>query len=292
MIPNEEGFDIPNVDKDICVECGKCNKVCPVLNPHTKVEPISTYVTALKEETLLINSASGGLFQGLATKFLENGGYVAGVIFDNNMQSVYSVSNDYNDIHLMFGSKYVQAKLNTATGLKIKELLEKGNKVLFSGTPCQISGLFNLVGNNKNLFTVVLICEGVASPGIWNIYVKYLERKNGAKLVNAQMRSKKYGWINGCSIYSFDNDKEMIYKKCYSLDSYISAFIEGFFNRKSCRNCKFKDCIEGVDILCGDAWGVSKEEKSINKNKGLSTVIICSEKGKEFFELNNSSFLM
>lgn len=286
----DEGFHIPTVDEDICINCGKCDRNCPVLSDKEKAlsaSEIDVWMAANKSKEALSKSASGGVFYGIANNILQNNGVVAGVVWNESMQAVYSVSNQQSELERMRGSKYVQALPKNCIN-EVSEYLKQGKKVLFSGTPCQIAGLIKCVGHPENLITCGIICEGVASPLVWKVYKECLENKFGSQLINAEMRSKCDGWSGGSSRYTFANEKQYIQKRCFSLDPYIAGFIEGLFNRPCCRECKFKGVSENCDFLIGDFWGFTKEQKEKNENRGMSTVISCTSKGKalwnELFE--------
>lgn len=289
----EDGFYIPDVDRSVCVRCGKCDQACPVLHASKEMDrnpTVDVWAAALKDKQKLPQSASGGAFYGLAASVIKEGGAVAGVIWDETMRAAYVVTDKWDQMQKMCGSKYVQA----FSGRCIEEVsrrLQCGQKVLFSGTPCQIAGLVRAVGHPENLITCGIICEGVASPLVWKIYKNCLEDKYGAQLISAEMRSKRDGWSGGSSVYRFSNGKEVIKKRCFSLDPYIAGFIEGLFNRPCCKECRFKGVSENCDFLIGDFWGFTKEQKEKNENRGLSTVIACTPKGKNLWNKISGNFV-
>lgn len=51
---------------------------------------------------------------------------------------------------------------------EIKSYMDKDIPVCFSGTPCQVTGLKCFLKRDyDNLFTVDLVCKGVASPAVF-----------------------------------------------------------------------------------------------------------------------------
>ncbi len=288
----DEGFHIPVVDEITCINCGKCDRNCPVLSKKRKslsTSEVDVWMAANKSKEQLYKSASGGVFYGIANNILQDNGVVAGVVWNESMEAVYSVSNQQSELEKMRGSKYVQALPQNCIN-EVSEYLKQGKKVFFSGTPCQIAGLIKCVGHPENLITCGIICEGVASPLVWKVYKECLENKFRSRLINAEMRSKCDGWSGGSSRYTFANEKQYIQKKCYSLDPYIAGFIEGLFNRPCCRECKFKGVSDSCDFLIGDFWGFTQEQKEKNENKGISTVIVCTPKGHVIWNKASEDF--
>ena len=71
----------------------------------------------------------------------------------------------------MRGSKYLQSVIGDCFK-DIKTLLEENKKVLFTGTPCQVAGLYAFLRKDyENLYTVELICHGVPSPKVFKKYL-------------------------------------------------------------------------------------------------------------------------
>lgn len=292
MVTTSEGFWIPKVEEKLCVGCGMCDRVCSVMSPtqgKSLPQPMRTLSVALKDKAELFNSASGGVFWGLATEFIKNGGYVAGCVWNEAFEAEYVVSNELQQVSRMRGSKYVQARPNDIAP-KIKQLLKQGYKVLLTGTLCQIEGVRRYTGDSENLYTCGLICEGVSSPKVWDIYRQCIERQNGSRLTRVQMRSKKDGWTGGCSEYEFENERKKKYSYSYLLDPYVSGFIEGLYNRNCCKSCKFKARFDVADYLIGDFWGATQDQIQENENKGLSTLLICSRKGEQYWQEVSSLF--
>ncbi len=103
-----QGFYMPEIDSSKCTNCGKCKKCCPALKKQNPKRPkcqIASAVRAYNSE----KSASGGAFFALAKKFIEDGGYVAGVIWGSDWTPKHIVSNDIENIEKMRKSKYVQS---------------------------------------------------------------------------------------------------------------------------------------------------------------------------------------
>lgn len=175
MINNEEGFIIPKIDYEKCIDCGLCTQKCPYL--HNNQETLMKrkwYGGYLKDEKERMQSTSGGMFTALANWFLDNDGYVCGCVWNEELEATHIITNKIKDIQRMRGSKYVQSNLNSCV-LEIKKLLAH-HKVLFTGTPCQVAAIKKYNENNENLYTMALICEGVSSPKVWKKICK-LPRK-------------------------------------------------------------------------------------------------------------------
>lgn len=197
---------------------------------------------------------------------------------------------DVDDLPKLQGSKYLQSDTNI-TFEEVKNCLQNGQEVLYSGTPCQIAGLKSYLKKSKTsdleLITVDFICNGVASSKIWNSYKENLEKVFKSKLKKVEFRNKTYGWKNFSLYCSFGNQKT--YKEKISDDLYLRGFVSDYYLRQSCYDCQFKGDNIKSDITLADFWGIDKVNPKFNDDKGTSLVVIHSQKGQQIFDeiINN-----
>lgn len=286
LVENEEGFLEFKIDKNKCIDCGICVKKCPQLNEYKKRDYIEQkfYAAHIKNQDEILKSTSGGIFPIIAKKVSEKDNYVIfGCEYDENFVARHNYIEDIKDLYKFRGSKYVQSDTRLIYN-KVKEKLEDGKNVLFTGTPCQVSALYSYLNNKvyKNLYTIDLVCHGVPSPLLFKKYLQYLEKRNNGKIEEYEFRNKdKKNWELLC-FYKINNKK--IYKND-SIDPYYSNFIKGNTYRESCYECKYAQKERIGDITLADFWGIEKEHPEIYSKLGNSAVIVNTKKGEELFNL-------
>lgn len=280
---DSEGFKFPKINQDLCINCGLCKKVCPVINKmEENTYNIKAYACKNKNLENRLKSSSGGIFILLAKYIIKNGGVVFGARFNERLEVIHDYTDKEENIKLFMGSKYVQSNIN-ASYKKAKEFLLENKLVLFTGTPCQIEGLLGYLGKEyDNLYTQDIICHGVPSPKLWKKYLEYLKEKNGEMPKTINFRRKDIsGWNNYQVNYVYKNKEENIH---HNNDIYMNLFLENIALRKSCYSCKFKKLARQSDITIADFWGIDKINPKINDEKGVSAVLINSKKGERLFE--------
>ena len=59
MVADNEGFLYPQVDTTVCINCGLCEKVCPVINQNEPREPLAVYAAKINNDEIapLLDSA-------------------------------------------------------------------------------------------------------------------------------------------------------------------------------------------------------------------------------------------
>ena len=193
MKSDNEGFLYPHLDKDTCIDCGLCEKVCNELHPFPQRSPLQVWAAINKDEEIRLKSSSGGIFHILAKMTIDDGGVVFGARFDENWQVVIDYAETMIGVEDFMGSKYVQARIENAYK-NAKRFLIEGRKVLFSGTPCQVAGLKQFLRKEyDNLLTVDFICHGTPSPRVWGMYLD--EVTDSCKFVKSiSFRNKINGW--------------------------------------------------------------------------------------------------
>lgn len=186
MREDDEGFLYPYVDKTLCIECGLCEKTCPIINSKEERKPLNVFAAKNQNDEVRMQSSSGGIFTLLAENVIDEGGVVFGAGFNERWEVVHSFAENKKDLAKFRGSKYVQSKVGNSYKLA-EAFLKQGRKVLYSGTPCQIAGLKQYLRKDYvNLLAVDFICHGVPSPGVFRTYLRdeiniCTARKGGGK---------------------------------------------------------------------------------------------------------------
>ena len=282
---NTEGFMFPKINSKKCIDCGKCKNVCPILNnKQIEREPIA-YAIYNKNEEIRLKSSSGGIFSLLAEEILNENGVVYGATFDSNFKVRHVKIDKRENLYKLRSSKYIQSRIEE-TYKECAQFLNQDKKVLFTGTPCQINALKSYLKKEyKNLYTQDIICHGVPSDKVWYQYMEYRKKvdckqKNNEIIKNINFRSKSKGWNSYSVKFKYANN---VYEKNHLEDLYMQTFLSEICLRKSCYHCNFKGKNRASDITLADFWGINKINKSINDNKGISLMLINSEKGNEIF---------
>lgn len=287
MITDSEGFKFPKIDTDLCIECDLCEKTCPtqenVIGPLFHATPDS--VDAAWENSLedRMESTSGGVFYALARKWINEGGIVYGVDFNDGLKVRHVRCDDINKLKRLRGSKYVQSDM--AGILKeVRTDLTSGCRVLFSGTPCQVAGLRSFLKKEyENLVTIDLVCHGTPSPMIFEEHISYIEQSRKKKLSDYKFRGKsKSGW-RAYIKYIFSNQD--IESNPLGKDFYAYCFYNSLFNRRSCFTCGFSRSQRVGDITLSDFWNAEKKYKQLRipRKHGFNMVMCNTSTGSEFY---------
>ncbi|MBM7869850.1 coenzyme F420-reducing hydrogenase beta subunit [Clostridium pascui] len=282
MKSDSEGFWYPSVDYNKCIKCGVCVKVCPIINKTVVQNNPRAYACYNKNETVRLESSSGGIFTLFAEHIINNGGVVFGAVFDKSFSVVHSYVETKEGLERFRGSKYVQSKIGD-TYKQAKEFLDEGTKVLFTGTPCQIGGLKSYLQKDYgNLFCIDIICHGVPSPKVWEKYISYQQNWNESTIRKIIFRSKDKGWKRYSVSVSFNNAIE--YLQTFDKDLFMKAFLKNICLRPSCYKCDFKTLHRQSDITLADFWGIQNVLPDMDDDKGTSLIFVNSIIGQYMLE--------
>lgn len=307
MVSDNEGFLYPIVDDKICIECGLCEKVCPVVNQEEPRKPKKVYAAYNKDEEVRVASSSGGIFTLLAEEIIKKGGVIFGVKFDKNWMATFDYTETFDGITPFRGSKYVQADIGNAYK-QAEEFLKQGREVLFSGTPCQIAGLRRFLRKKyDNLLTVDIMCHGVPSPKIWSWYleeicnkliatrtkgnskVHYTEGADYKSYIEAiNFRSKINGWKRYClsiklNLPTKDENNTISFIDTLDKNSYMRAYLDDIILRPSCHKCPAKKGKSHSDITIADFWGINVIDPAFDDDKGCGLIFSNTMKGLLIF---------
>lgn len=239
-----------------------------------------TYAAYHREEKIRKRSSSGGVFYALACEILKEGGVVFGAVFDEELHVVYKGAESEEELARMQGAKYVFPRIGTAYR-EIREYLEQGRTVLFSGLPCHAAGLQKFLGKpEKHLVCADMICHGAPDETVWEAYLERMQKQLG-NVEAVCMRNKQKGWASYQVEYRGESGK--VYRKYAEDDPYMQGFIRDLYLRTSCYCCPFKGTDRKTDLTLGDYWGGGMLHPDMDDDKGLSLVLVHTEKGRELF---------
>ena len=282
MAEDEEGFLYPQVDTSKCVDCHLCEKVCPVINKYEARTPLNVYAAKNSDDEVRHQSSSGGIFTLLAEQTIKDGGVVFGACWDKDWNVKHDYAECLDDLAKFRSSKYLQSVIGD-TYIKAEQFLKASRKVMFTGTPCQIAGLKHFLRKEyDNLLAVEVICHSVPCSGVWQQYlIEKLQTLgwNKSDIRHISFRSKATGWKG----YSFmiENKDGNFFLELGSKNAFMRGFLANLYTRPSCKKCPAKQLKSGSDITLGDFWGINSLMPEIDDDKGVSVVIVNTEKGRE-----------
>ncbi len=290
MERDREGFAYPVVDMDKCIRCGRCTSVCPMLQEREKRSLPAVFAAWNKDADVRRDSTSGGVFSALAEYVLEGGGVVFGAALNGRQHLHHIACFRQEDLWRLRGAKYVQSDLGD-TFRAVKKYLET-RPVLFSGTPCQVDGLYRFLGGRpENLITCDLVCQGVPSPGVWEDMVRVIESRRGRELQTVRFRNKVDGWKNSHFTTVFD-DGGVCTVPLFQTE-YGRAFGRALFLRPCCYRCPYASLNRVGDFTLGDLWGLASDELPEQQQRGVSLLLINTKHGSHIFDqlpLNRQAF--
>ena len=191
-----------------------------------------------------------------------------------NTPKVFAARTE-SELEAMFGSKYVQSDTR-GVYTEVKDELQKGVPVLFSGTSCQVAGLVSFLGRDyDNLLTVDVLCHGVPSPLLFKRHMEHLGKKLGGEVKNFTFRCKDKGWGVFYRVETADIKKV----EHSHFDPYFSAFVEGKTVRESCYSCVCATPDRHADITLADFWGIDDIDPKFFDKNGVSLVLVNTPKG-------------
>lgn len=290
MIRTPRGSSFPYVDKDKCINCGLCSQVCSIENQPKSLEYKQEYYAARsKEPEDWKNSSSGAIFWLLAKKVINKQGVVYGVAYDVNRNVVYNRADNILEAAKSRGTKYVES----VKGNIFKEVrndLEAGKKVLFTGTPCTIDGLYRCLPDKlkMNLYTMDIICHGTPVPIIFEDYQKFMEKKYHSNITYFNFREKEYdkrlNTFKSTKKVCIEFKNSKVYEGTEDVDPYYALFWSNNILRESCYLCRYSNMDRCGDITIGDYWGDTSVNPDFFRTKTESSCLINSPKGKKLFD--------
>lgn len=285
LIPDENGFLKPIINKSLCINCGNCISTCPILNKKIKNDYRPLAFMAMADDETRQKSSNGGAFSIFSREAFNRNGVVFGASWDSDFSVHHINAENEEELSLLRKSKYLQSNIEY-TFQSAKKQLDTGRYVLFSGTPCQIQGLKLFLSKEyENLITIDILCHYVPSP---KVFQKYLDENFGLNNISSfTFREKEKGW--NPTLMKIEKKDGSIEYRDDTNDYYQKGFHSRLFMNEACENCKFAEFPRVGDITIGDYWG-GYNNSNYNDGKGTGEIIINSKKGFDFIDSVKEKF--
>ncbi|MEG1737740.1 MAG: Coenzyme F420 hydrogenase/dehydrogenase, beta subunit C-terminal domain [Odoribacter sp.] len=283
---SQEGFYIPSIVNDKCINCGICDKVCAFHNEHLNDnEVVDSYSAASRSAQIRQTSTSGGLGYEISKCLMDEGYQIIGVEYDyKNHRAKYEIATDTDGLKRFQGSKYIQGYPNQVLRKALSKD-NKDNKYVVIGTPCYIDSArraVSLIKRDNSFIFIDFFCHGVPSYLLWDKYlIKQLKKFSILKPDKIEFRDKQNGWGYDFTLSISDKNKRIL-SQAKKGDAFHAFFLNNLCLNKACyNNCKYKNLASSADIRIGDLWS----NKYIHNKKGVSGAIVYTKNGLRIFEL-------
>lgn len=287
MVPDRDGFEYPNIDAALCIECKKCESVCPVLHVVKNSGRHSCGAAYASDPQIKREGSSGGLFGTIAREIIARGGIVFGAAFDDSLRLRTRSAETSEELQPLYKSKYLLCDTGDCF-FRIQDHLKTGRDVLYCSTPCQIAALkLFLKTEYPNLVTVDFVCHGVGNQRLFDLSLEYLKKKWNAEEIKDVVFRYKYR--KATSHYYRIGIKRKDGVCADKMGSYMSfpyyyAYSKRLICRESCYSCRYANAERASDITIGDFHTIEKYHPEIDRFAGVSMFVCNTEKGQRLWD--------
>ena len=281
MLPDREGFLYPTVT-DACIQCGHCAHICPVLKQREPRPEPAVFAAWNPDASVRQTSTAGGVFPLLAEYILDEGGVVFGAALDQELRVRHIAVKDKAELPRLQGAKPVQSDLGDSFR-RVRHYLDQGRRVLFSGTPCQVDGLYHFLGEHpERLLTCDVVCSGVSSPGVWGQLVRsmaYIKRQPPVdvcfcgKLPGEKDRRFRVRFAGGAQ-----------YDAPFGKSDFGRGLRQRLFLRPACHRCPYTSTDRPADLTLGIYRDPPKDFHPEVPRYSISLLLVNSAKGAHYFD--------
>lgn len=283
MIEDEHGSVYPSLDSTNCVECGRCQKTCPILSPLDVNTPQIAYSAWSSDEKERETSASGGIAAEIYKKAVSEGCDIAGAVQQDDFSVVMQLSSDEKAILKFKNSKYVFSEA-WHVYQEIKQSLKADKNVVFIGLPCQVAALRKIFRENEKILFVEVVCHGTAPFSYLKQHIEHIEHTKNEKAIRMSFRDPDtYTYTYTFTLY--DKDGKRFYAEVpRKTDTYQYAYHSTISYRENCYHCHFAREQRIADITLSDYKGLGRMAPCSYGETNVSCILVNTEKGKKFIK--------
>ncbi len=275
---NNWGEGRANVNAALCNNCNLCELRCPAIN--NKFNPAQETVFASVSKKNRHTGSSGGIFYELASDFVNSGGVVFGACFNTDLKLIHKKVDSISELESLCKSKYLHSDMRGVYN-EIAECLKKGLKVMFVGTPCQVSAVKNIFVEkyDTQLLLVDFLCHGTGTQKCFDMCIGAEEEKQNGKIVDFSFRAKTRKVAHSFKYTLLRDDEEQTITGYAFEFPYYHSYLKYYIFNEPCYECNYARQQRVGDITLGDFWGIHNYDKKLKEYKGISLISINTQIG-------------
>ena len=269
----------PRINYDNCLDCGKCQRFCPILNPVEKHTPITVFAARSSQSSDAFSGASGGVSTAVFKNALSENSYIVGAKQNNDFSVCLEASDRIKAIESFKNSKYVFSSVYHVFP-QISELINKDKSVVVAALPCQIAALRKVFRDNAKLTFIDIVCHGTTPLNYLQQHINYIEKKLDNKATRVYFRDpSRYTYTFTFTLY--DKDDHCFYaKRTKDGDTYQYGYHRAITYRENCYHCPFACQARVGDISLADYPGLGTLEPFPHDKKNINSVLVNTKKGE------------
>lgn len=280
MQENEIGVIYPQINDIDCINCGKCQKICPLINPIDCKFPQLTYAAWSKDEYERSTSASGGIAAEIYKWAIKEKYIAIGAVINKDFSVSLQLANNIESIRPFKNSKYVFSS-TTHVYPKINSLLKEEKKVLVIALPCQIAAIRKLFKEHRNLLLIDVVCHGTTPHSYLQQHIKMIEKQYANIAKHMSFRDPHaYTYTYTFTLYNANNQR-FYAKRTKDGDTYQYGYHRAISYRENCYHCKFAKSERISDITLSDYKGLGTMAPCSFNDLKVSCILVNTENGRK-----------
>ena len=165
---------------------------------------------------------------------------------------------------------------------RVRHYLDQGRRVLFSGTPCQVDGLYHFLGEHpERLLTCDVVCSGVSSRGCGASWCGLWRISSGSRR-----------WTCFCGKLPGEKDRRFRvrfaggaqYDAPFGKSDFGRGLRQRLFLRPACHRCPYTSTDRPADLTLGIYRDPPRTSTRRYPRYSISLLLVNSAKGAHYFD--------
>ena len=188
------------------------------------------------------------------------------------------------DLPRIRGAKPVQSDVTEHRIQQVRRELDRGRPVLFSGTPCQVDGLYHYLGEHpEKLLTCDVLCQGRLLPRRMG-QAGAVHGLHQAQAAGGRPILRQAAPASGSAASRYGSTTALPSTPLCPSPSSAGAFSETSSCGPACHTCPYASVDRPGDLSLGAFYGLPKDAYPQEQRSGVSLLLVNTPHGAHVFD--------